>query len=189
MIFIPQVGDFRAMRRNSHDRSFCASPSSCSAKPSMSGHPRNVRQSRADGANPDRMIVGRENGLARHACPCATRRRYHMLHEKGPLSPRPLCTARSAVFTTHQQPAMRLRPDRVARSDPSNEGFADKGRLVAWIRQESSRIRHLWRLRDSEVLSLFSGLAYPCNMVAERRSIWGIRVDTGQCPYRLASGC
>src|SRR3954470_15787960 len=28
--------------------------------------------------------------------------------------------------------------------------------LVAWIRQESSRIRHLWRLADSEILSLFS---------------------------------
>src|SRR5215213_1841174 len=34
---------------------------------------------------------------------------------------------------------------------------------VAWIRQESSRINHLWRLTDSEVSSLFSGLAYPCN--------------------------
>src|SRR5215213_8470769 len=38
--------------------------------------------------------------------------------------------------------------------------------LVAWIRQESSRIRHLWKLTDSEVSSLFSGLAYPCNKVA-----------------------
>ena len=27
--------------------------------------------------------------------------------------------------------------------------------LVAWIRQESSRIRHLWRLTDFGVLSLF----------------------------------
>src|SRR5215218_4210507 len=36
---------------------------------------------------------------------------------------------------------------------------------VAWIRQESSRIRHLWRLTASEVSSLFSGLAYPCNKV------------------------
>src|SRR4051812_22461177 len=41
--------------------------------------------------------------------------------------------------------------------------------LVAWIRQESSKIRHLWRLTDSEVSSLFSGLAYPCNKVARRR--------------------
>ena len=40
------------------------------------------------------------------------------------------------------------------------------GHLVAWIRQEFSRIRHLWRLIDSEILSLFSGLAYPCNKVA-----------------------
>src|SRR5215213_6165898 len=38
--------------------------------------------------------------------------------------------------------------------------------LVAWIRQESRRIRHLWRLTDSEVSSLFSGLAHPCNKVA-----------------------
>src|SRR3954454_10986141 len=38
--------------------------------------------------------------------------------------------------------------------------------LVAWIRQESSRIKHLWRLTDSEISSLFSGLAYPCNKVA-----------------------
>ena len=36
---------------------------------------------------------------------------------------------------------------------------------VAWIRQESSRIRHLWRLTDSE--SIFSGLAYPCNKVPQ----------------------
>src|SRR3954453_8917903 len=33
---------------------------------------------------------------------------------------------------------------------------------VAWIRQESSKIRHLWRLTDSEASSLFSRLAYPC---------------------------
>src|SRR4051794_33385397 len=39
--------------------------------------------------------------------------------------------------------------------------------LVARIRQESSRIRHLWRLTDSEVSSLFSGLAYPCSKVTE----------------------
>jgi hypothetical protein len=38
-----------------------------SVKRSMSGHLRNVRQSRADGAKPDRMIVGRESGSARHA--------------------------------------------------------------------------------------------------------------------------
>src|SRR3954464_7494868 len=38
-----------------------------SAKPSMSGHTRNVRQSWADDAKPDRMIVGRESGSARHA--------------------------------------------------------------------------------------------------------------------------
>src|SRR3954470_21814635 len=31
--------------------------------------------------------------------------------------------------------------------------------LVAWIRQESSGIRHLWRSTDSEVSSLFSGLS------------------------------
>src|SRR4051794_7194958 len=37
--------------------------------------------------------------------------------------------------------------------------------LVAWIRQESSRIRYLWRLTASEVSSLFSGLAYPGNKV------------------------
>src|SRR3954451_6996720 len=37
--------------------------------------------------------------------------------------------------------------------------------LVAWIRQESSGITHLWRLTDSEVSSLFSGLSYPCNKV------------------------
>src|SRR4051812_41337289 len=41
--------------------------------------------------------------------------------------------------------------------------------FVAWIRQESSRIRYLWRLTDSEVSSLFSGLAYPCNKVDRRR--------------------
>ena len=39
------------------------------------------------------------------------------------------------------------------------------GHLVAWIRQESNRIKRLWRLTDSEILSLFSGLAYPCNKV------------------------
>src|SRR3954451_11634176 len=39
--------------------------------------------------------------------------------------------------------------------------------LVAWIRQESSRIRYLWRLTDSEVSSLFSELAYPCNKVSD----------------------
>src|SRR3954451_5380319 len=44
-------------------------------------------------------------------------------------------------------------------------GLREDGHLVAWIRQESSRIRHLWRLTDSEVSSLFSGLAYPCNKV------------------------
>jgi hypothetical protein len=38
-----------------------------SVKRSMSGHLQNVRQSRADGAKPDRMIVGRESGSARHA--------------------------------------------------------------------------------------------------------------------------
>src|SRR3954470_7972162 len=43
--------------------------------------------------------------------------------------------------------------------------------LVAWIWQESSRIKHLWRLTDSEVSSLFSGLAYPCNKVPFRGSI------------------
>src|SRR3954467_4642224 len=43
--------------------------------------------------------------------------------------------------------------------------------LVAWIRQESSKIRHLWRLTDSEVSSLFSGLAYSCNKVAIVRNI------------------
>src|SRR3954466_1094570 len=42
--------------------------------------------------------------------------------------------------------------------------------LVAWIRQESSKIRHLWRLTDSEVSSLFSGLAYPCNKVTPCRT-------------------
>src|SRR3954452_9252689 len=41
--------------------------------------------------------------------------------------------------------------------------------LVAWIRQESSGIRHLWRSTDSEVSSLFSGLAYSCNKVVESR--------------------
>src|SRR4051794_7387853 len=35
-----------------------------SAKPSMSGHPRNVRQSWAEDAKPDKMIVGRESGSA-----------------------------------------------------------------------------------------------------------------------------
>src|SRR3954469_2607241 len=39
--------------------------------------------------------------------------------------------------------------------------------LVAWIRQESSKIRHLWRLTDSEIASPFSGLAYPCNKVPQ----------------------
>jgi hypothetical protein len=35
----------------------------------MSGHPQNVRQSRANGAKPDSMIVGRERGPeARRAC-------------------------------------------------------------------------------------------------------------------------
>src|SRR5215212_6646987 len=38
--------------------------------------------------------------------------------------------------------------------------------LVAWIRQESNKIRHLWRLTDSEVSSLLSELAYPRNKVA-----------------------
>src|SRR4051812_26569490 len=42
-----------------------------------------------------------------------------------------------------------------------------KWHLVAWIRQESSRISHLWRLADSEILSVFSGLAYPCNKVED----------------------
>src|SRR3954451_6401476 len=37
-----------------------------SVKPSMSGHLRNVQQSRGDGAKPDRVIVGREHGSARH---------------------------------------------------------------------------------------------------------------------------
>ena len=41
--------------------------------------------------------------------------------------------------------------------------------LVAWTRQEFSRIRHLWRLTDSEVLSLFRELAYPCNKVTDGR--------------------
>src|SRR3954465_4502330 len=40
--------------------------------------------------------------------------------------------------------------------------------LVAWIWQESSRIRHLWRLTDSEVSSLFNGSAYPCNICGPR---------------------
>src|SRR5215204_2521393 len=44
---------------------------------------------------------------------------------------------------------------------------------VAWIRQESSRIRHLWRLTDSEVSSLFSGSAYPCNKVAPQLELGG----------------
>src|SRR3954449_3494174 len=35
-----------------------------SAKPSMSGHPRNVRQSWAEDAKSDKMIVGRESGSA-----------------------------------------------------------------------------------------------------------------------------
>ena len=35
-----------------------------SVKPSMGGHLRNVRQSRADNAKPDTMIVGRESGSA-----------------------------------------------------------------------------------------------------------------------------
>src|SRR3954463_10003032 len=35
-----------------------------SAKPSMSGHPRNVRQSWAEDVKPDKMIVGRESGSA-----------------------------------------------------------------------------------------------------------------------------
>ena len=42
--------------------------------------------------------------------------------------------------------------------------------LVAWIRQESSKIRYLWRLTDSEVSSLFNELAYPCNKVPARQS-------------------
>jgi hypothetical protein len=46
--------------------------------------------------------------------------------------------------------------------------------LVAWIRQESSKIRYLWRLTDSEVSSSFSGLAYPCNKVAARRTARGM---------------
>ena len=49
-----------------------------SAKRSMSGHRQNVRQPSDWGANPDKMIVGRENGSARHAggirAGCAT---YH----------------------------------------------------------------------------------------------------------------
>src|SRR3954463_5000440 len=48
--------------------------------------------------------------------------------------------------------------------------------LVAWIRQESSRIRHLWRLTDSEVPSLFRGLAYPCNKVAASENSFSGRV-------------
>jgi hypothetical protein len=42
--------------------------------------------------------------------------------------------------------------------------------LVARIWQESSRIKHLWRLTDSEISSLFSELAYPCNKVTARRT-------------------
>jgi hypothetical protein len=38
-----------------------------SVKPSMSGHAGNVRQPWAKDAKPDRMIVGRESGSARHA--------------------------------------------------------------------------------------------------------------------------
>jgi hypothetical protein len=38
--------------------------------------------------------------------------------------------------------------------------------LVAWIWQESSRIKYLWRLTDSKISSLFSGLAYSYNKVA-----------------------
>ena len=66
---------------------------------------------------------------------------------------------------------------------PGTDGFADKssapGHLVAWIRQESSRIRHLWRLIDSEILSLFSCLAYPCNKVTPRPG----------CACRTTSAC
>src|ERR1700712_1115593 len=40
--------------------------------------------------------------------------------------------------------------------------------LVAWIRQEPSKTRHLWRLTNSEICCLFKGLAYPCNKVAPR---------------------
>ena len=39
------------------------------------------------------------------------------------------------------------------------------GHLVAWIRQEPSRIRHLRRLANSKLSSVFSGLVYPCNKV------------------------
>src|SRR3954452_10704776 len=35
-----------------------------SVKPSLSGHPRNVRQSLAEDAKPGKMIVGRESGSA-----------------------------------------------------------------------------------------------------------------------------
>src|SRR5215217_4998703 len=50
--------------------------------------------------------------------------------------------------------------------------ITDLRHLVAWIRQESSRIRHLWKLTDSEVSSLFSGLAYPCNKVTGIAFCW-----------------
>src|SRR3954465_3896355 len=56
-----------------------------SAKPSMSGHPRNVRQSWAEDVKLDKMIVGRESGSppdaggTRAGCGSPHRRR-HALH-------------------------------------------------------------------------------------------------------------
>src|SRR5215212_5899605 len=49
--------------------------------------------------------------------------------------------------------------------------------LVAWIRQESSKIRYLWRLTDSEVSSFFSRLAYPCNKVAVCVNVSGLQAS------------
>src|SRR3954466_11845073 len=76
------------------------------------------------------------------------------------------------LFTSHPAPQSLAPRGFIGRdaSVPGGELRSSAGHtshLVAWIRQESSKIRYLWRLTDSEVSSLFGGLAYPCNKVAE----------------------
>src|SRR5215217_7225956 len=78
------------------------------------------------------------------------------------------CAGMSSLGTARTWPLASI----AIASMPASVRFAVQKHLVAWIRQESSRIRHLWRLTDSEVSSLFSGLAYPCNKVT-----WGASCD------------
>src|SRR4051812_17804415 len=79
---------------------------------------------------------------------------------------------RKPKLTLHQK------REAIARRERGDETLAEIGRhLVAWIQQESSRIKHLWRLTDSEVSSLLNGLAYPCNKVTGCPSSSGASPD------------